>query len=91
MPDSADRPGDPQISRAGLRASRAPDALCAETRVRHRAAPLPQREETSHQREGQTRRRSLLESDNTGHEIGLVSVAVASGVGVRLVRGVVRG
>ena len=31
MPYSADRPGDPQSSIAGLRASRAPDALCAET------------------------------------------------------------
>ncbi len=33
MLDSADRPGDPQCSKAGLRASRGPDALCAERRV----------------------------------------------------------
>lgn len=31
MRDSADRPGDPQISRAGLRASPGPDALCADS------------------------------------------------------------
>jgi hypothetical protein len=38
--DSADRPGDPQISRAGLRASPGPDALCADL-VHVRAAEGP--------------------------------------------------